>query len=73
MYKNNLNSLGNIKKEYAEAAKEAAKQTGFNIVVENYAVSIDGVHLPSLVHLVTYDPTKDHEPFWDKFHELKDK
>ena len=62
-------SLGNIKREYASIAEQAAKESRLDVRVVDDARDSLGRPMPNLVHLVSYTPGNMHN-FWIKYREL---
>ena len=63
--------ISNIKREYADIARQAAKEIGFPVVVKQIARSVTGDVLPNDVSVWTYAVARDHGPFWKRYDELK--
>jgi hypothetical protein len=62
--------LSNIKKEWEPFILQAAKDTGFNIYVEQEALDNLGRIVEKYVGVYTRDINRSHEPFWNRFEEL---
>lgn len=60
--------LGNIQKKYKHLVSQAASETGFSIYTG--LPSIPSARGSELVGVYTTD-TRDHEPFWERYNELK--
>ena len=65
------NCISNIKHEYADIARQAAKEIGFPVMVKQIARSVTGDVLPNDVSVWTYAVARDHGPFWKRYNELK--
>ena len=63
--------ISNIKREYADIARQAAEDTDFPVVVRQIAKTVQGDVLPDDVGVWTYAVTRDHGPFWKRYDELK--
>ena len=70
-YERSRGFIGNIKREYADIARQAAKDTEFPIDIIEEAADVTGHSLPSDVSVWTYTPGRDHGPFWKRYAELK--
>ena len=63
--------MSNVDKKYKQAIIQAAKDTGMNVVVDDYATCKSGYPMPDYIAVSTYDIHKDHTEFWNRFKELK--
>ena len=69
--KQDCDCISNIKREYADIARQAAEDTDFSVVVRQIAKTVQGDVLPDDVGVWTYAVTRDHGPFWKRYDELK--
>jgi hypothetical protein len=62
--------LTNMLAAYEPLILQAAKETGFDIYVNDFAETMSGMPMMGYIEVRTRE-RRNHSPFWDRFDELK--
>lgn len=63
--------LSNVHRRHAQAVLSAARLTGLDVIVDQYAVNNNGQRIPDMVAVVTHErPGTDMSEFWIAFERL---
>lgn len=66
--------MRNVPKKCKDAIQQAARETGFDVHVEDVAFYGTGLRvLKGSISVFTREPGRNHTPFWDRFEEIKPK